>query len=529
MPTRDAPPPDPTDPIPTPLAVPRARFRLTLIWIVPLLAVLVGLGLAAKAVFDRGPEILLVFKQAEGLEAGKTRLKYKDVDIGTVTAVRLSENHRSVSVSVQMDKQAEALLVDDSRFWVVRPRIAAGGVSGLSTLLSGAYIAIDPGRSEESRREFVGLEAPPLVVSDMPGRQFLLAAEDLGSLDIGTPVYFRRIPVGRVIGYALRPDGSGVDVRIFVDAPYDKFVTPRTRFWHASGLDLSLGADGIRVNMQSMLSLALGGVAFGLPKDDSESDTPAAADAAFVLHADQAAAMQPPDNIVEKYLLAFQESVRGLAVGAPVDFRGLPAGEVSRIDPEFDRGTSDVVMAVEIKLYPERFARQQRGHGRPGALARMPREALERMVAHGLRAQLRTGNLVSGQRYVALDFFPAAKPARIRWDRRIPELPTQPGTLDSIQDQILAVADVLRSTLERADRLIDGIDRELAPELAATLKDARRTLAQANLALASDSPVQSELRATLRELGRAAQAVRNLADLLERQPEALLTGKKDNR
>lgn len=512
-----------TQDIPDAKLVTRLRSPISLIWIVPLLAVLIGIGLAVHAVLQRGPEIELQFASADGLEANKTKLKYKDVAIGTVKAIALADDRRSVKVTVQMDKQAAPLLAEDSRFWVVRPRFAAGGVSGLSTVLSGAYIALDPGKSGSTKERFVGLESPPLVVGDMPGRQFVLAAEDLGSLDIGTPVYYRHIPVGRVVGYAMREDGKNVDVRIFVDAPYDRFVTPTTRFWHASGINLSVGADGMKLAMQSLLSLAAGGIAFA---GGDASDGEAPAESRFTLFADQATAFRQPDSLVQKYVLVFNESVRGLTVGAPVDFRGLAAGEVSRIDIDFKRSSSGVAMAVEINLYPERFARQERSRPNTLPTPQAIRKVLDGMVAKGFRAQLRTGNLLSGQRYVALDFFPKTKASAIDWSQSIPELPTQPGSLDSLQEQLLAVVEALHGTLQRTDKLIGHIDQDVVPELATTLRDARKTLDRANTVLASDAPVQAELRDTLREVGRAASAVRNLADLLEEQPQALLTGKK---
>ena len=520
--------------LPTGVVAP-PRQRLTLIWIVPLLAVLVGLGLAVKAIVDRGPEVTLQFAQAEGLEAGKTRVKFKDVNIGTVKTIALNPDRNSVRVTVQMDKHAEGLLVEDSRFWVVRPRIAAGNISGLATLLSGVYIAVDPGKSNESRSEFVGLEEPPLVTSNTPGRQFRLSAEDLGSLDIGSPVYFRRIRVGRVVGYTLQKDGRGVDVRVFVDAPYDALVTESTRFWHASGLGLSLNADGIKLDMQSLLSLALGGVAFASPETDDDPAARGQPAASYVLHADQRSALSQPESRVEKYLLTFHESLRGLTVGAPVDYRGLIAGEVSRIDLNFDSGDAEFAVVVEVTLYPDRFARRSRqsADADKELTAKLIRQTLDRMVAKGFRAQARTGNLLTGQLYIALDFFPQAKPAKIIRSGRHPELPTEPAMLASLQDQLLPIVEALRSTLGHVDELIVRLDKDVAPEVTATLRDARKTmdaadrmLATADKSLQGDAPLQLELRETLREVGKAAIAVRNLADLLERQPESLISGKK---
>lgn len=514
---------------PTPHARLSSHFRspLSLIWIVPAVAVLIALGLAVHAVLAQGPEITLQFPTAEGLETNKTKVKYKDVAVGSVTSIALSDDRRSVKVTVAMDKQAEPLLVEDSRFWVVRPRIGAGGISGLNTVLSGAYIAVDPGTSKKARHSFTGLNVPPLIVSGMAGGQFKLVADDLGSLDVGAPVYYRHIPVGRVVGYTMRRDGKAVDIRIFVDAPYDRFVTSDTRFWHASGIDVSMDANGVKMDMQSLASLVMGGIAFAsLEADEGNEATPAPAESSFTLYASRVAALRLPDSLVQKFVLVFNESVRGLTVGSPVDFRGLAAGEVSRIGLEFRPDTANISMAVEINLYPERLARRARAKLPVEQSQTATRKILDAMVANGLRAQLRTGNLLTGQRYVALDYFPKAKAAQMNWDQAIPELPIQAGSLDSLQDQLQSVAETMQKTLEHTDKLMTDANRKLVPALSATLADAHDTLNLADRVLASDSPTQLQLRDTLRELGRSAAAVRDLADLLHRHPESLLTGRK---
>ncbi|MCL1089109.1 MlaD family protein [Shewanella profunda] len=504
----------------------RSRKEL-LIWIVPALAVLIAIGLAVQAVLMRGPEITIQFPTAEGLEVNKTKIKYKDVEIGMATSIALSDDQRSVKVTVAMAKQAESLLVKDSRFWIVRPRIGAGGISGLSTMLSGAFISIDPGSSHEPYHNFIGLDTPPLIVSGMSGRQFLLTADDLGSLDIGAPVYYRRIPVGRVVGYAMHPDGKAVSVRIFVDAPFDRFVTTASRFWHASGIDVSLDSEGVKMDIQSLVSLAVGGVAFTNSSDAKDvAMEEALAESEFPLFNDRTDALKVPDTLVQKFVLIFDESVRGLTVGSPVDFRGLPAGEVSRIDLDVRSAGADVTMAVEISLYPDRLASRQRDQSAQTQSSSSLRQIIDSMVVNGLRAQLRTANLLTGQRYVALDFFPKAKATQMNWAQTIPQLPTQAGSLDSLQDQLQSVVEAMHKTLEHTDKLVVNIDKNVIPELSATLIDARSTLNQAERVLASDSPTQLQLRDTLREVGRAATAVRDLADLLERHPQALITGRK---
>ncbi|MGH6784583.1 MAG: intermembrane transport protein PqiB, partial [Sphingomicrobium sp.] len=237
----------PRDATDIPEAVPVRRRSVQIVWIIPIVAALIGGWLAVMAILERGPTIRITFKTAEGLEAGKTTIKYKNVNMGTVTRIELSEDRSRVIATAEVTPRAEGFLVADTRFWVVRPRIAGSQVSGLGTLVSGSYIGVDIGTSTKRKRKFTGLETPPIVTADLPGLEFVLSGEDLGSLDIGSPVYFRRIQVGQVVAFALDKGGEGVTLRIFVHAPYDRYVTASTHFWQASGIDLTLDAAGIKV------------------------------------------------------------------------------------------------------------------------------------------------------------------------------------------------------------------------------------------------------------------------------------------
>ncbi|MDE1951020.1 MAG: MCE family protein, partial [Burkholderiales bacterium] len=259
-------------PEPAPLAaepetVRQNRLRLSLVWIVPIVAVLIGIGLVLRSLLLAGPQITIEFRSADGIEARRTEVRFKEVVIGHVRRVQLRPDHQAVLVTVDLDKSAESLAVEDARFWIVRPRIGTGGVSGLSTLLSGAYIGVDAGASTEPRREFTGLDNPPLVLRDEHGSSFVLRADDLGSLDVGSPVYHRRVPVGRVVGYTLDADHESLQVQVFISAPYDKLVDRRSRFWNASGVELALNAGGLTLNTQSLVSMIAGGVAFADPPD----------------------------------------------------------------------------------------------------------------------------------------------------------------------------------------------------------------------------------------------------------------------
>ena len=233
------------DNIPQATVVPKRRQRISVVWIIPILAAVVAIGIAIQRILSEGPTITIVFKAAQGVEAGKTFIKYKDVNIGQVTAVQLSSDHSKVEVTAKIDKSAAGLMVADAKFWVVEPRVTLSGVSGLGTLLSGNFIGFEVGKSNRSQRRFTGLEVPPIITGGQPGRQFVLKASDLGSLGIGSPIYFRRLQVGQVIAYDLSSDGKAMDIKIFVNSPYDKYVNPGTRFWNASGINVSVGAGGV--------------------------------------------------------------------------------------------------------------------------------------------------------------------------------------------------------------------------------------------------------------------------------------------
>jgi len=543
--------PDAQD-LPEAVAVPKRRFTPQLIWVIPIVAVLVGGWLAAKAILERGPVITITFKTAEGLEAGKTKIKYKDVEIGVVKTIALSPDRKGIVVKAELSKQSEEFLREDTLFFVVRPRVTAGGVSGLSTLLSGGYIGMNIGKSRETRRDFVGLEVAPIVTGDEPGRQFMLCADDLGSTDVGSPVYFRRVTVGQVVATALDKDGKGVTFTIFIQAPYDQYVTKNTRFWNASGIDVSLDATGIQIRTESVVSILVGGIAFQV-EPDSMPEPPADANAVFTLFPDRTQAFKRADTVVDTYLLVFDGSVRGLTVGAPVDFRGVTIGEGVRIGVSIDPKTFAFHMLVEVKIFPRRLtSRQFIGDRVAVAQSELERRTrMKELVDRGMRAQLRSGNLLTGQLYVALDFFPGSPKITVDLAKKPPEIPTIPGTFEELQETLTGIVKkidklqieeiggdarkVLASldeTLKGVDVLLKSVDAGLVPDLrrtldtaGQTLKSAEVTLKSAEGTLSSVSPLQADLQQTLRELNRTLTAVRALAELLQQHPESLIRGK----
>lgn len=520
--------------LPSAVAAASRPWRLSLVWLIPALAAVIGGWLGIEALLERGPDISISFRTAEGIEPEKTRIKFRNVDVGVVKRVELSADRRRVRVIARLSRQVEDLLVEDTRFWVVRPRVSAGNVSGLGTLLAGSHIAMEAGRSARPRRDFVGQEQPTIVPSDAAGREFTLRAKDIGSLDVGSPIYFRRLVAGQVLGFELDQDGEAVSIRIFINAPFDRYVTANTRFWHAQGVDISLDANGVKVNTGSLFSILLGGLAFqGL--ENVPPLPPVAAGTVFTVHADRADAMRVPDTAFAMFRLVFKESVRGLAPGAPVDFRGVVVGEVVAINLEVDPQRLQVDVPVDVKLYPNRL-----GHRPPPGGAGDPKDLVGRLVEGGFRAQLRTSNLITSQLYVALDYFPSALKARFDRSRVPPELPTMPGSLQALQQTILTIArrlekvpfdtlgGELSQTLQTAKQLLRELDREVAPQMRALLADAGRAVQAIEGAVGSEAPLQQDARQALREIAEAARSLRLLADYLERHPEALLRGKKED-
>jgi len=535
--------PDPND-FPQAVAAPKSKRSIQLVWIIPLIAVLIGGWLAVKSILDKGPTIKLFFDTAEGLEAGKTKIKYKDVDIGLVNNVGFEPGTLRVVVSADLGKGTEPYLLDDARFWVARPRISGGTVSGLGTLLSGPYIAMDIGKSGKARRDFTALKEPPALTSGVPGREFVLQTNTLGSVDVGSPIYFRHLQAGLITAYELDKDGRGITIKAFVNAPYDKFVTGDTRFWHASGIDMTFDASGVKISTQSIVSILVGGLAFETPATYAEMP-PAPPKTLFKLFPDRREALANPDLTGEKRVMVFRESVRGLAIGAPIDFRGIEIGHVTAI--RVDRNLTDrsVNIVVEAETFTGRMS--ARDIKQQDVTDEQRKAFVAGLVANGLRAQLRTGNLLTGQLYIALDFFPDAPKAKLLANNTLDqEIPTIQTSLGELQQTIATVATKIdkfplqeigtdmRQTLQAATRMteettkvLQRVDSDITPQARDAIVEARKAISAAESALKPDSPLSQDARDAMQEIARTAAAFRVLADYLERHPETLISGKKE--
>jgi len=549
-PESPAPSPLPAEPLP-PRPVRKQWRGPSLVWLVPIVALAVGISLVVRSILSTGPTLVIDFHSADGLRPGQTEVRYKEVVVGRVETVTLSEDRKKVHVAVRLDRSAANLAVEDTRFWVVKPRIDIGGVSGLETLLSGAYIGVDAGVSTESKREYEGLENPPFFLHGEPGRGFTLRTKDLGSLDVGSPILYRRIRVGRVVGYKLDPVADDLTVQIFIESPYERLVNTQTRFWNASGVDLAINASGLTVNTQTLGAVLAGGVAFERPTETTGLP-PAPDGSRFTLFNDRKTALAPPDGLPLKVRMVFDQSMRGLSAGAPVDFLGIEIGSVSSVRLNFDPKRKRYPVEVLADLYPARL-----GAARDAIADTLPADALrdrnliKHLVDNGVQAQARTGNLLTGQMYVALDFMP--RPSKVPFDSAapLPTIPTVPGTLSELQPQIAEIVakinkvpfdeigrnlngtlGTLDGTLKQAGQAID----QLRPEAQQALAEVKRTLVSVQESLGRldrnvlepGAPLQRNAEQTMLDLQRAAQSLRTLTDYLERHPESLLRGKPDD-
>jgi paraquat-inducible protein B len=535
----------------------------SLVWLIPILTALIGAWLIIHTLTDRGPLVTITFRTADGIEVEKTRIKYKSLDIGLVEGVRFSKDFSRVEVRARLGKEAGHFLRRDTRFWVVRPTLSARGISGLGTLLSGAYIEIEPGQGAPQSL-FVGLESPPVVNADEAGKQITLMTRRLGSIDRGSLVHYQGIVAGEVLGYEMANDYRSVLIHAFVKPPFDRLVRSNTRFWTASGIDLTMGPDGMRVKTESLQALLFGGIAFDTP-DPQDAGAEDITGLVFTLHDDQKSIQDQAYSSKLRYVLFFEDSVRGLTIGAPVEFKGIKVGSVIDLRLEYDEKKSAFRIPVVVELEPERIL--ERGE----RMKKAPREAFQALVKRGLRARLQTGNLLTGQLYVDLDMQPKSPIRLAATGRSESELPTVQGKFDQMTASASGILDKLdkidfaaigaelqgtlkganaiangpkleaslsdlaeslagvKSIMKKVDARAEPITANLEQALAAArdaLEKAKSTMALVDGVLASDSPLQGNVIKLTQELAETAKSARALVEMLEREPQSLLFGKK---
>ncbi len=535
---------------------------ISLVWLIPIITALIGGWLIFKTLSEKGPQIEITFKTAEGIEAGKTKIKYKDIDIGVVHSVNFSQDFSDVILKASMAKGTEKFLGRGARFWVVKPNLTLRGASGLSTLFSGSYIEIEPGQGT-IQENFKGLDKPPVVNADVAGTEIMLLTHKLSSIDTGSPIYYQGILAGEILGWELGNDRKSIFIHAFVKAPYNDLIKSNTRFWNVSGIDLTMDTEGINLHSESLASLLYGGVAFETP-DTLEQVKEHVEGLAFTLF-DNYKAIDDASFIKKiTCILSFDGSVRGLKEGAPVEFRGIKVGRVKQIRLKFDSQKASFRIPVLVEIEPGRFISEDQNK------IAAPFETFDTLIAHGLRAKLQTGNLLTGQLFIGLDMYPGTPVRLVNTQSPFPELPTIPADLEQMTasvKKILAnmekldmekISSELITTLEGASRLTNNreiaeavtelkesmtllkqilskLDQRIEPiainlenALGAgheTLKNAQTTLGLMDEVLDANSPLQYKFIELTTDLSEMARSIRVLVDMLERNPNAIIFGK----
>jgi paraquat-inducible protein B len=531
------------------------RHRISLVWLVPIIALGAAGWLGYRALVERGTLIEITLRSAEGLEAGKTKMKHRDIELGTVEAITPSPDLSSVTVEARMNGYARPHLVEGTRFWVVRPRLSLEGVSGLNALLNGSYIEMDPGTGKAARH-FVGLEDPPVVSADVPGTSFVLHTRRLSSIGAGAPVSYHGIKVGEILGYKLSDSDGRATVRVFVRAPHDRLVHEGTRFWNTSGISVAVGSEGVKIQTESIEAILAGGISFDVPRGGAAGPM-AKPLSDFTLYDDETEARNAVFTRKVPFLLHLNGSAKGLSPGATVRMHGIYVGEVMDVHMEYDAATKHMEVPVTFEIEPQRVTILHSESTQAGFEARSY-AAFKDFVARGLRAQLATGNILTGQKIISLDFVPGAPKADMIEGGIFPEIPLADSVdLDSLMTSAQALLDSLRSTTASLDRIVKSpdvrrslasLDRSLAnidkltheasvqagpllSNLRSASKSADEAFRQAAATLAvtadafSNDPKGGDLAGTLNELKQAARSLRVLTDYLESHPESLIQGK----
>lgn len=478
--------------------------RWSPVWIVPIVTVLIGAWILFYHFSHQGPEITLFTSNAEGIEAGKTTIKSRSVNVGIVETVVLTEDLHRVEVKARLNDGMDKLLNKDAVFWVVKPQIGREGVSGLGTLLSGAYIELQPGTDKAQAREFQLLDSPPLASPNARGIRIMLSSEQSGQLSPGDPVLFRGYRVGSVETGQFDANARKMTYQLFISAPYDSLVTTNVRFWKDSGIALDLSSQGMRVEMGSISTLLTGGVSFDVPAGWELGKLARDRDE-YRLFDSKNSIQDSLYTDYKEYLMFFDESVRGLEVGAPVEFRGIRLGTVMEVPfflPSlFQSLDSDYRIPVLVRIESERLKKSVRDKLNLD-------EELEKSLAMGLSASLKTGNLLTGALYIDLDFYPQSKGKRAALPKvdGYPVLPTVNGGLTQIQQKLMAVLDKVNNL--PLNPMLDQATKTLA-ESQSTLREMQKTLASLNRITASPAMQQlpDDLQQTLRELNHSLQGV----------------------
>lgn len=539
---------------PVEATVHRNKARVSNVWLIPLIAAAIGVWLVWQHIQSRGQIVEIRFETAEGVSSRKTKILCRSVEIGIVESVSLTKDLGGVRVFARVDQEHRRLLRKDSRFWVVRPRIGGSGISGLGTIVSGTHIELDPGSDKALTDKFQGLEDPPITAQGTPGVRLTLISKEAGSLGSGSPVYFRGVAVGQIEAISFDADSGRVSFDTFVKDPYDKLVTSSSKFWNISGFKVDLSSEGFEVQIGSVESLLAGGVAFDYPNKERIGENISDGHE-YILYEDLEKSEAPKLDLTLSYQLFFDDSVRGLKIGAPVEYRGIRVGTVTDISLVGAPYQMESRIPVMIQLAPNRLVEVD------GDLNIAAMDFLSANIQEGLRASLKTGNIITGQLFVDLDFEEDPSPmplilSDIGPKPSLPTIPTVSAGITRIEDKLIAILEKmdglkiqevleqgtqtmaafsdtaqdskdliadLRDTTLRLNKMLEAPEIHSLPEnIQLSLKSFQSTIES----YGQNSNFQGDLTRTLEELRYSIRSINRLAETVERRPNSLIFGRK---
>lgn len=515
--------------------------RISSVWIVPIIALLIAGVLIYQSQSEKGPIIHIFFKSAEGIQANKSLIKYKDIAVGKVIDIRFAKDLKSVEITAELKKEMKYYLSKNTRFWIVHAHLSADSIEGLDTLISGAYIEMEPQAGSEELHHFRGLENPPVIQGKINGRVFVLEADDKGSLQNGSPIYYKKLKAGKVISTHLSENKKRVLIDVFIQKPFSQLITDTTHFWNASGIDATIGPEGVEIRTASLTSILSGGISFdnfqrfgrGHPIKDKHH---------FILFKNikEAKKIQYQNELY--FWVYFKESIRGLQVGSPVDFRGVKVGEVVNFFLIGDTKSAEFSIPVLIKIEPERFAIKNIDKKRP----LINETIFKKFIKKGLRAQLQSSNLLTGTLFINLDFFPDTPTIEPYKDNGLYVFPSVPGMVTLFKNNLkillkkfsslpledmskninLLLEKVDNNTLPQISESVNQINTQLLPSFTHLIKSGDSTLEQIRKNyINTNADIHRQMIQLLNEIKATSQSIRQLTNYLNRHPESLIRGR----
>ncbi|MBE0371080.1 intermembrane transport protein PqiB [Pseudoalteromonas aurantia] len=505
-----------------------SKPKFSFIWFIPVIALLITGWMLYQHQINQGYTIFVKMASAEGIVAGKTQVKVRNVKIGTVETLRLQLEQNAVIARVQIDSHYDHLLTEDAKLWVVKPRIDESGISGMNTLLSGVYLELEPGQSEARSTLFTLQEEPALISQDVSGKRFQLKAKQAEVLDIGSGIYFRNYKIGQIESAKFNVDDLIMEYGIFIFSPYDKLITTNAIFWVSSGVDVNLSTEGIQVSTGSLSKLIKGGISVDYPPNSTASDV-ASALRQYKLHENFAAALEKRFNNFDFFLVEFEQSIRGLTVGAPVEYRGMRIGTVEQAPAQIERDGQPLYFQQDTTSVPVLIKIEYGRIYEQSDLAESYwQNNIEKWIRNGLRASLKSGNILTGAVYIELDFYSKAPKAVLANSSVYPILPSVSSGFTAISEQVTDLLNKLNNLpLSQTMTTFDSTLQEyrlLAMEMNKLISefnqqdlagDTKGSLGQINTTLSQLTSSLKQFEKTLTNYQQGSGMVDQLTDTLE--------------